>query len=182
MPTILSHTAVPLALGLGLGRRKVPRPLLVAGVLASMLPDADVIGFRLGVAYSDALGHRGATHSIAFALVLGLVALAFARHLRTSRRAAFLFVGFSACSHGLLDMLTNAGHGVEIFWPLTHERFFWPEPWRVVEAAPISLQRFASGRGLEVMRSELLWIWLPAAVVCGALLLARALAARRRGQ
>jgi inner membrane protein len=180
MPTILSHAAVPLALGLGLGRRTVPRPLLVAGVLAAVLPDADVIGFRLGVAYSDALGHRGATHSLAFALVLGLVALAFARHLQAGRRAAFLFVGFSACSHGLLDMLTNGGHGVEFFWPLTNERFFWPDPWRVIEASPISLQRFASGRGLEVMQSELLWIWLPAVAACGVLLLVRALAARRR--
>jgi inner membrane protein len=175
LPTVFSHTAVPLALGLGLGHRAVPPRLLLAGVVAAMLPDADVIGFRLGVAYSDAFGHRGATHSIAFALVLGLIALAAARQLHAGRLAAFLFVGFSACSHGLLDMLTDGGHGVEFFWPLTNERFFLP--WRVIEAAPISLQRFASGRGIEVLRSELLWVWLPAAIACGALALRRRLAA-----
>jgi len=30
----------------------------------SLLPDADVYGFRLGVKYADPWGHRGATHSL----------------------------------------------------------------------------------------------------------------------
>ena len=34
----------------------------------SLLPDADVYGFRLGVKYADPWGHRGATHSLLFAL------------------------------------------------------------------------------------------------------------------
>ena len=37
----------------------------------SFLPDADVIGFGLGVRYEDPWGHRGATHSLMFALALG---------------------------------------------------------------------------------------------------------------
>src|SRR5262245_32983238 len=39
----------------------------------SMLPDADTIGFAFGVRYADAWGHRGATHSLAFSLALGVV-------------------------------------------------------------------------------------------------------------
>ena len=31
----------------------------------SLLPDADVVGFALGVQYGDPWGHRGATHSLA---------------------------------------------------------------------------------------------------------------------
>ena len=34
----------------------------------SLLPDADVLGFPLGVHYEDPWGHRGATHSLVFAL------------------------------------------------------------------------------------------------------------------
>jgi membrane-bound metal-dependent hydrolase YbcI (DUF457 family) len=47
MPTILTHTAVPLALGLGLGPRAIPPRLLVAGVTASMVPDLDVLQLEL---------------------------------------------------------------------------------------------------------------------------------------
>ena len=38
----------------------------------SLLPDIDVIGFGLGVRYGDEWGHRGATHSFAFSIALGL--------------------------------------------------------------------------------------------------------------
>src|SRR6185436_4820039 len=38
----------------------------------SFLPDVDVIGFSLGVRYGDEWGHRGATHSFAFSIALGL--------------------------------------------------------------------------------------------------------------
>jgi len=171
MPTILSHAAVPLALGLGLGARVVPRRLLLAGVLASVIPDLDVLAFRFNVAYSHALGHRGVSHSLAFAVVLGLVALVIAQPLRATRRAAFLFVAVCSASHGALDMLTNGGHGVALWWPLSAERLF--APWQVIEVSPLSLRRIASARGLEVLQSELLWIWLPAVLVGTALLLVR---------
>src|SRR6266446_6372222 len=38
----------------------------------SLLPDADVVGFALGVNYGDPWGHRGATHSFTFLIVVGL--------------------------------------------------------------------------------------------------------------
>lgn len=160
MPTILSHAAVPLALGLGLGARLVPRRLVVAGVAASMLPDLDVLAFRFNVAYADNFGHRGASHSIAFAILLGLLAAMFAHRLHSKARVAFLFVGLCTASHGLLDMFTNGGHGVALWWPVSVNRYF--ASWHVIEASPLSLRRVFSVRGLEVLRSEFLWIWLPA--------------------
>ncbi len=63
MPTIVTHAAVPLCLGLGLGSRIIPPRLLLAGVAIAMLPDADVLAFKLGVAYGHVFGHRGFTHS-----------------------------------------------------------------------------------------------------------------------
>ena len=177
MPTILTHTVVPLALGIGLGTGLVSRRLLLAGVAASMMPDLDVVAFKFGIAYGDAFGHRGASHSLAFALSLGLIAWSVAPGLRATRLAAFLFVGLSTLSHAVLDMFTDGGLGVALWWPFSEERFF--APWRVIEVSPIGLQRFLSDRGMVVLQSELMWVWLPAMAVCGALFVTRREASRR---
>ncbi|MGM9481495.1 metal-dependent hydrolase [Roseateles sp. NT4] len=167
MPSIISHAVVPLALGLALGPRLIPRRLMVAGMVAAMLPDLDVLAFRFGIAYAHELGHRGASHSLVFALLLGLLGAAAAPWLRASRRTAFLLIFAAAASHGLLDMLTTGGLGVALAWPFTDERFFFPV--RVIEASPLSLRRFFGPAGATVVLSELLWVWLPCAVAVLAL-------------
>src|SRR5262249_61922508 len=63
------------------------------------------------------------------------------------------------------------GYGFAFWWPFSTERLF--APWHPIEVSPIGLRRFASERGLEVLGSELIWVWLPAALVCTALWLAR---------
>ena len=176
MPTIFTHTAVPLAVGLGLGTRRVSSRLLVAGVLASIAPDLDVAGFRFGIAYADIEGHRGLMHSLALALMLALLAAAAAGPLRSTRRTAFAFVLASAASHGLLDMLTTGGLGVAWFWPISDARYFLP--WHVIKVSPLSLHRLLSPAGRAVMDSELRVVWLPAVAVFLALWMGRL--ARRR--
>jgi inner membrane protein len=168
MPTILTHAAVPLALGLGLGVRIIPKPLLLAGVVACILPDLDVLAFQLHIPYADDFGHRGVTHSIAFALVLALLAMAYAQRLRCSRAGAFSFIALSTVSHALLDMITNGGLGVALWWPWSRERLF--AAWQVIEVSPLSLRHILSARGWAVLQSELLWVWLPAMLVAAALL------------
>lgn len=69
MPTVITHAAVPLCLGAGLGLKVIPPRLLFAGVVLAMLPDADVLAFKFGVAYGNVFGHRGFTHSLLFAFV-----------------------------------------------------------------------------------------------------------------
>lgn len=73
MPTILTHTAVPLALGLGAGRATISRRLLLAGMATAILPDLDVVAFRVGIPYAAAMGHRGFSHSLL--LAFGLAAI-----------------------------------------------------------------------------------------------------------
>ncbi|HEY1034530.1 MAG TPA: metal-dependent hydrolase, partial [Pseudoxanthomonas sp.] len=68
MPTILTHPLLPLAAGIALGRNRVPPRLAAAGMAVAMLPDADVAMFALGIDYAHAFGHRGASHSLVFAL------------------------------------------------------------------------------------------------------------------
>lgn len=161
MPTIFSHPAVPLAIYAGLGTRVVPARLLAAGVVASVLPDFDVLALRLDIGYSMLLGHRGITHSLAFACALAAFAWIFAAQLRATPRTAFLFVLAAAASHGLLDMLTNGGSGIALLWPFSSERLFFPV--RVIEVSPISLGRFIDAAG-RVLGSELRWVWLPCAL------------------
>jgi len=74
MPSIITHAAVPLALWCAADRGRIPPRLLAAGVIAAMLPDADVLAFALHIPYADAFGHRGASHSLLFACVLAMVA------------------------------------------------------------------------------------------------------------
>lgn len=170
MPTIFTHAAVPLLLGAAAGHRRISRPLLAAGAIAALLPDADVLGFKLGIAYADAFGHRGAFHSIAFAVLLALLAAALHKVLRTSAWRALLFVGFAALSHPLLDAMTNGGLGVALAWPLDPRRFFFP--WRPIQVSPIGA-RFFSAHGWPVLQSELGWVWLPTALLALPLYLLR---------
>jgi inner membrane protein len=152
----MTHAAVPLAIGLALGPARISRPLMLTGMALAMLPDADVVGFKLGVAYEDALGHRGASHGLVTAAV---VAALLALVVPVFRRwGAFLFLGVAMASHGLLDALTNGGLGPALLWPFSEARIFAPVT--PIKVSPIGAG-FFSMRGIEVMLSELLWVWLP---------------------
>lgn len=166
MPTIITHAAIPLALGVTLGSRKISRPLLAAGMVAAMMPDLDVIAFRLGMEYADQFGHRGATHSIALALALGGLAALIASRLRAKPWVAMAFVFTSCVSHPLLDMCTTGGLGVALWWPFSDQRLFFPM--QFIRVSPLTLDRFMGPAGIMIIRSEFLWVWLP----CFALMLA----------
>jgi inner membrane protein len=163
MPTILSHPAVPLAIGLGLGSRVVPTRLLLAGVLASIAPDLDVISFHFGIPYGSTMGHRGLTHSLVFALFVALAGAAGCRALRVRAHVAFAFLFVATASHGVLDSFTNGGQGVAFLWPFSTQRFF--APFQVIEVSPIGAARLFTARGATVLLSELIWVWLPCAAL-----------------
>ncbi len=156
MPTIFSHAVIPIAIGFALGRVRIPVPLLAAGIIVSALPDADVAGLKYGIEYADQFGHRGASHAV---LVAAIVAAFLASLLRPKNwRLAFGFLFFSMASHGILDAFTSGGLGPALLWPFDTERFFAPiTPIRV---SPIGMGFFSS-RGIAVLVSEALWIWMP---------------------
>jgi inner membrane protein len=176
MPTILTHPAVPLALGLGLGRGVVPPRLLAAGILCSTIPDLDVLAFHFGVPYASGFGHRGFTHSVAFALAAGLIGALLARALRAPPLAVLAFLCVATASHGVLDSFTDGGLGVAFLWPWSTERWF--APFRPIEVSPIGVFRLLTDRGARVLSSELLWVWLPCFVSGVALALPRMRRAR----
>jgi inner membrane protein len=142
---------------------RIPRKLVVAGMVAAILPDADVITLRMGIPYGDAFGHRGASHALLTAALIAILAAAIGRRLQSTPGKAFLFVFFAAASHGLLDTLTNGGHGVALLWPWSAARFF--AAFRPIEVSPIGISGLFSTRGVTVLGSELLWIWLPCVLI-----------------
>ena len=174
MATIISHAVAAAGIAAVFPARSLAPRVWVAGAIFAMLPDSDVLSFRFGIAYGDVLGHRGFTHSLLFAAVLGGIAT-FVMFLRArvavNRGVVWLYLFLATASHGALDALTNGGHGVAFFAPLENSRYFFP--FTPIEVSPIGISRFFSSRGAEVLLNEMQWIWLPAAVLAGGAWLAR---------
>ena len=134
----------------------------------SLMPDADVIGFSFGVRYGDAWGHRGATHSVAFALAVAAVIGLVGRGFRRSPPRLWAIASVVLISHGIFDTMTDGGLGCALFWPFDLTRYF--APWRPIPVAPIGLA-FFTPYGLIVSLTELV-LFLP--IVAYALRLTRA--------
>ncbi|HEV3190015.1 MAG TPA: metal-dependent hydrolase [Polyangiaceae bacterium] len=155
------------AIGMAAGRRLAPRgrtertfALMFLFSLLSLLPDVDVVGFAMGVPYGAPFGHRGATHSLAVAATLGLLAAVAASARPASDPGALVrairfgaYVALVVASHGLLDAMTDGGKGIALLWPFTTRRFFFP--WRPIPVAPIGAA-FLSIRGMRVAAVELI--------------------------
>lgn len=156
MPTVFTHAVVPLALAVAAGGGRISPRLAVAGAIFAVLPDADVAGFGLGIEYADEWGHRGATHSIAFAALCAAAVAIVWKEARSLTGFAFLFVAMA--SHGLLDTLTSGGLGAAIWWPFDQARIFAPTT--PIRVSPIGFN-FFSERGVATLVSEFKWVWLP---------------------
>ena len=174
MASAFSHAVAALGIGACFYRAEVPKRVWVLGAIYAAAPDLDVLAFRFGIPYEHVLGHRGLTHSLLFAAAVAWasVSLGFRRGvpgLGPLVLGAYLFL--ATASHGILDALTDGGLGVAFFAPLENSRHFFPiQP---IEVSPIGIRRFFTERGVAVIRSELLWVWLPSTLLAGAALLLR---------
>lgn len=160
MPSIISHPVVALGLAPIFQRVRVPTVILWLGAFCTIVPDFDVIGFAFGISYRDVLGHRGFTHSLLFAALLsGILVQVFLSHREeASKPACLAFLFLCTASHGVLDAMTTGGLGVAFFAPFDDTRYFLP--WRPIRVSPIGIG-FFSQRGLLVLWSEFIWVWMP---------------------
>jgi inner membrane protein len=161
MASLFGHVAASTALGCAFFPKQVrPATLLLAGFCA-FAPDLDVLAFRWGVPYESIWGHRGWTHSLLFALAFGgMMGLIFRFLDKKNSVALTLWLVLSTVSHPLLDMMTNGGRGVALWWPFSPERIFFPH--RPIQVSPLAVSDFFSPWGLEVLATEVLWIGFPA--------------------
>jgi inner membrane protein len=156
----LGHVAIGLASRRWYERQVAPRWTAIGSAAVwgalSMLPDLDVVAFHFGIPYGAPFGHRGATHSFAFAALTGALAWPVARVARLPVRRTVLLVAALVASHPLLDCLTDGGLGCALLWPFSNARFF--APWRPLPVAPIGAA-FLSARGLRVALVEMAWFF-----------------------
>src|SRR5690242_13695007 len=174
MPTTLTHTLVGLGLADVFAARPMPPSFYALSAALALAPDLDVVSFSLGIPYRSLLGHRGLSHSLCLA-ALGSLLVAAVGHAAFAvpwgMLAGFAFV--VVVTHSLLDALTNGGLGIAFFAPLDDRRYFLP--WRPIQVSPIGLAVF-SRWGLRALASEVLWVWLPLAVLVIGARVARGLA------
>jgi inner membrane protein len=163
MASPFSHAVAALSIGTCFYRPQIPKRVWLAGIVCSVIPDLDVIGFRFGIHYGDFWGHRGFTHSLVFAVLLAsFFAFGMFRGGTSGigRFPLFAFLFLATASHGLLDAITNGGLGVAFFSPFDNTRYFLP--WRPVRVSPIGVTRFFTPQGFAILENEAVWIWLPA--------------------
>jgi inner membrane protein len=181
VPSCISHAVVGACAGVAVSHGAAPGRLVLFSILAAMLPDIDVLAFAFGIPYEHLFGHRGISHSILFAGLVGpLAAWAFLRGERAASHGAWFFACYFFTlifMHDVLDAFTNGGEGVAFFAPFTNERIFFD--FTPIEVSPTNLALFFDGRGSMILANELVWVWLPAS---GAAILARMLliACRKR--
>ncbi len=169
MASAFTHAIAAVAIGKVSMVKKTSLKFWVLIIFCAVIPDIDAIGFWMGVPYDSMFGHRGITHSLFFALLLAFtVTWFFYREEKTfSRRWWILLAVFfvAGASHGFLDAMTTGGRGVAFFAPFNDARYFFA--FRPIKVSPISITRFFSERGWEILKSEFVWVWIPSFIVMG---------------
>jgi inner membrane protein len=159
MATIFSHALVGATIVSALPLRHRQKRNYALGALTAIVPDFDYLGFISHVPYESLWGHRGLTHSIAFAAIIGCLAGFVANRKGGWGRSGYSILFFlTTISHGILDACTNGGLGVAFFSPYHTERYFFK--YHPILVSPMG-PSFFSMRGLNVLASEFFWIALP---------------------
>jgi inner membrane protein len=165
MPTTLTHALVGLGLAEVFAARPMPPAFYGVSAALSLAPDLDVVAFRFGIPYGSRFGHRGFSHSLCCAALLSfLVAALGSSYLGVPWWLLASFAWVVVVVHSLLDALTDGGMGIAFFAPFDDRRYFLP--CRPVRLSPIGLAVF-SRWGLRALLSEVVWIWLPLAILVG---------------
>ena len=151
----LGHVAVGLAAARAYQHGRPPRwPAAAFWSALAVLPDADIIGLALGVEYAAPWGHRGASHSLAFAAAVGAIVGLVATWFKAQGGRTALLASVAVASHGLLDTLTDGGLGCALLWPFDLTRYF--APWQPLPVAPIGAGML-SPYGAIVVLAELVF-------------------------
>ncbi|WP_155717759.1 metal-dependent hydrolase [Leptospira noguchii] len=159
MPTIMTHAVVPISIWITFGKKIIPLRLLIIGIFFAILPDADIIAFKFKIPYESDWGHRGFSHSILFAFSISVLACILVRWFKTRIEIILFYLFFSILSHGILDAMTSGGLGVGFLVPYSSERFFFSL--RPIQVSPIGIKNFLTVRGLVVLKSEWITVWVP---------------------
>jgi inner membrane protein len=161
------HACAALTIGKVYSGKKLPVLFWVLSVFCAIIPDADTIGFKFGIAYGSTFGHRGFTHSIVFALLMGFIASWVFTALTSINKKDIwklvIYFFLVTLSHPLLDACTTGGLGVAFFSPFSNHRYFFP--FHPIKVSPVEVNSFFSKWGIRVLLSEFIWIGLPSLAI-----------------
>lgn len=159
MPSIITHAVGAYFVNQSIFAKETTWKIALCVVVSAMIPDADFIGFKLGIPYDSLFGHRGFTHSFVFALLwsIMLYVIFFYQKINPFLIITILFI--ATISHPVLDAMTSGGEGVAFFSPFSNHRYFFP--YRPIKVSPLGISRFFSERGFLVLKSEILFVWIP---------------------
>ncbi|HJU68994.1 MAG TPA: metal-dependent hydrolase [Gemmatimonadaceae bacterium] len=166
MPSIVAHAVAGIAVASAVAPRAATRRVWIAAALCAALPDIDALGRPFGnLGYETAFGgHRGITHSLLFAIILGAVVswlLVRGADSRHPHIRLWIALALATASHGVFDMLSVIGDGVAFWAPLTwtHYEFAW-QPLGDLGPGPRG-----PARVIALVGNELVWVGLPAGIV-----------------
>jgi|SRR6185436_14097411 len=169
MPSAFSHALAAYAGGKVFPKEGKSFKFFLLGMACAVLPDADAIGFWLGIPYHSIWGHRGITHSFFFAFALAffimLIFYTDEKPVSGSYVQKWFYFFIATASHPVLDAMTSGGLGVAFFAPFENSRYFFS--FRPILVSPISVAGFFSSWGWAVFKSEFTWIWIPCFVWIG---------------
>ena len=160
MASIFGHSIVGFTLAKIIDKHHA-KWLIALAIVSTILPDFDVISFKLGIPYSHPLGHRGFSHSILFSIIWAFILMLTLG--RKNKLIWFCVIFLSTLSHGILDAMTSGGKGVGFFIPFNNSRFFFP--FRGIQVSPIGIKEFFSEWGMEVLFSEFKYIFIPSFLI-----------------
>ena len=132
------------------------RMAVAAGGALALLPDADVFGVALGLADQGFWGHRGYSHTLAFAGLVALAAFALLRRRVPDPGFAAVLAFVAVASHCVLDAMTYDSRGIAFFWPMVEQRVSLPL--QIIPPAPHGLA-YLSWRGVEATAVELVYFF-----------------------
>ena len=135
--------------------------LLFFAIISAILPDIDVLTFKIGIPYEHPFGHRGFTHSMWFSVLWALLLMLFFGDKQKGLWFAVIF--FATLSHGVLDAMTSGGKGIGFFIPISNERFFFS--YRPIQVSPLGIEEFFSNWGIQVILSEIKYVFVPCIIV-----------------
>lgn len=193
MASPITHAFFTLAASkAGIGR-KMPLRFWLMTAFCATIPDIDIFWRRLAANRSDIWSHRGITHSLLGAAVIGLLVAIVYRWMRPrdavldeemlpnqprSRGPSsilwllWLFFGLATLSHAILDMLSSGYYGVMLLAPFSNQHFAfgWQPVWSAPGALDLIFPRYGGAHGggnwlARAAMSEVLVVWVPMTIL-----------------
>lgn len=154
----VSHGLLGASAAASFSNKKQIGAAVLAGGLAAMAPDLDVLINSSADPLLIIEYHRQFTHSLFFvpfgAFIVSILLWMFIkRYLTFQELYLYTFLGFA--THGVMDAFTS--YGTQLFWPFTDLRVAWNIVSVVDPIVTFGMLLFA---GLAIWRKKRFWAWI----------------------